>query len=107
MPSPPDERHEPVLIVLGGLPATGKTTIARPLAAALRAAYVRIDSIEAAAHRRRADSRDSDVPGLVKPSWERIRQREYAVWERDLLVIDTAVTAVDDAVRTIRAAAGA
>jgi len=37
-----------MLIVLGGLPATGKTTIARELAAAMGAVHVRIDSIEQA-----------------------------------------------------------
>lgn len=36
------------LIVLGGLPGTGKTTVARPLAHALGAAYLRIDTIEQA-----------------------------------------------------------
>lgn len=35
-----------VLIVLSGLPGVGKTTIARELAAVLRAVHVRIDSIE-------------------------------------------------------------
>jgi len=38
----------PVLIVLGGLPAVGKTTIARELARSLGAVYLRIDSIEQA-----------------------------------------------------------
>ena len=37
-----------VLIVLGGLPGTGKTTIARELARRLRAAHLRIDAVEAA-----------------------------------------------------------
>ena len=37
-----------MLIVFGGLPGTGKTTLARALAAELRAAYVRIDAIETA-----------------------------------------------------------
>ncbi|MFJ9782930.1 AAA family ATPase [Amycolatopsis sp. NPDC101161] len=36
------------LVVLGGLPGTGKSTIARPLARALKAAYLRIDTIEQA-----------------------------------------------------------
>jgi predicted kinase len=37
-----------MLVVLSGLPGVGKTTIARELAAAMRAVYVRIDSIEQA-----------------------------------------------------------
>ena len=36
----------PLLIVFGGLPGTGKTTIARELSRRLRASYVRIDTIE-------------------------------------------------------------
>ena len=35
-----------MLIIFGGLPGTGKTTIARELAARLKAVYLRIDSIE-------------------------------------------------------------
>jgi predicted kinase len=37
-----------MLIIFGGLPATGKTTIARELARQLRATYLRIDTIEQA-----------------------------------------------------------
>lgn len=37
-----------MLVVLGGLPGSGKTTIARTAAEMLRAAYVRIDALEAA-----------------------------------------------------------
>ena len=36
----------PLLIVFGGLPGTGKTTIARELTRRLHASYVRIDAIE-------------------------------------------------------------
>src|ERR1700749_1509087 len=35
-----------MLIVFGGLPGTGKSTIARQLAERLRATYIRIDTIE-------------------------------------------------------------
>ncbi|MPZ34381.1 MAG: AAA family ATPase [Rhodospirillales bacterium] len=37
-----------MLIVFGGLPGTGKTTIARPLARRLQAVHVRLDTIEQA-----------------------------------------------------------
>jgi predicted kinase len=38
----------PALISIGGLPATGKTTVARLVASNRSAAYVRVDSVEAA-----------------------------------------------------------
>src|SRR3984885_14570237 len=41
-------RNSLMLIILGGLPGTGKTTIARELARQLGAVHVRIDSIEEA-----------------------------------------------------------
>src|SRR2546428_383735 len=42
----PSTRLPPMLIVLSGLPGTGKTTIAREVARAIAAVYLRIDSIE-------------------------------------------------------------
>lgn len=39
---------KPSLIILGGLPGTGKTSIAKELAVRLNAVYVRIDTIEQA-----------------------------------------------------------
>ncbi len=56
--------------MLAGLPGTGKSTIAVPLARELRAPYLRID-------------------------------REYEEWDRDRLVIDTAVVSVEKAVDVI------
>lgn len=45
----------PVLLVLGGLPGTGKTTLARAWARSRRAAHVRVDTIEVALQRAGAD----------------------------------------------------
>ena len=150
----------PILIVVGGLPATGKSTVASALVRRTGFAYLRVDRIEQAiiesgglrpplgpvgyvvaygmareqlghgvsviaecvnplgatrdawrevagdngarllevelvctdsdAHRRRAQTRRVDIPGLVLPSWQQITDREYEPWNRDHLVIDTA-----------------
>jgi predicted kinase len=37
-----------ILIIFGGLPGTGKTTLAKALAHRLSAAYLRIDTVEQA-----------------------------------------------------------
>jgi predicted kinase len=162
----------PGLIVLAGLPGTGKSTIAVPLARELGATYLRIDTIEQALvdsgelvepprvagylagyalardqlgiggavvvecvnplkvtrdawksvadqregwlldvelvcsdpaeHRSRVENRSVDVPGLTLPSWQQVLDREYEQWDRDRLVIDTAVVSAEEAVETIR-----
>lgn len=45
------------------------------------------DKIE---HRRRVETRVSDVPGLVAPDWQAVVKRDYHAWDRDHLTIDTA-----------------
>jgi predicted kinase len=151
------------LIVLGGLPGTGKTTIARELTRRLAATYLRIDMIEqrlreaglavgaagyvianalatenlligravvadcvnpvAASrngwrdtakrcaarlveielicsdtdlHRRRVETRPTDVvSGHSQPTWDEVVKRDYAPWDREHLVLDTATEGVD------------
>ena len=151
-----------MFIIFGGLPGTGKTTIARALAEQLEAAYLRIDTIEqairssnvlppdadmgpagyfvayqvaadnlrlgrtvvvdsvnpdsvtrdaykavaereavnfleveivcsdTAEHRRRIEMRQSDIAGLVLPTWQSVVYRPYKNWDRPHLVLDTA-----------------
>lgn len=165
------------LIVISGLPGTGKSSIALPLARRLRAAYLRIDTIEQALvnsgeltaapaamgyvagyalaadqlrvglptiaecvnplkitrdawervaaqhncwilevelvcsdgteHQRRVESRISDIPGLVLPTWQQVVDRAYEPWDRDHLIIDTARSAIPDTVEQIRQKAAA
>ena len=166
-----------MLIVFGGLPGTGKTTIARELARQLGAVHLRIDSIEQALraycvgrrslddagyrvayavaadilsvgrmviadsvnplpvtrdawvavakrtrariveveiicsdpdeHRKRAENRVSDIPGLTLPTWQETISREYCSWDRSHLVVDTARQSVEQSVQILREAIAA
>ena len=50
-----------------------------------------------AEHRRRVETRETDVVGLRLPSWEDVQRREYDAWDRPRLVVDTAGRSVADA----------
>ena len=165
-----------LLIVFGGLPGTGKTTIAKILALRCGAVYLRIDSIEQkireanvlqadvgpagymaayaiaednlrlghvviadsvnplvvtraawrtvahagsadllevevicsdeAEHRRRVETRSSDVPGLTLPDWHAVEHRDYDPWLEPHLTIDTATSNVEEASTRILAEIG-
>lgn len=167
VPAAPREKLSPVLVIVGGLPATGKTTICREVARLTRAVHLRVDTIEqalvdaglgehplgvggylvayavareqliqgqvvlaesvnplpvtrdawravaaaagavalevevtcsdAVEHRRRAESREIDVPGLARTSWSAIEGRVYEPWTGQHLVIDTATSTLDEA----------
>ena len=156
-----------MLVVIGGLPATGKSTMATALAGRTATPYVRVDRIEQAIvdwsplshplgpvgyavahdlaqeqlrlgldvivecvnpvaatrdgwvstaatagaalievevicsdeaeHRRRVETRTSDVEGLAKPTWTGVIEREYEPWTRERLVIDSTTTSPEEA----------
>lgn len=155
-----------MLIVFGGLPGSGKTTLARALAARIGAVHVRVDTIEQALrsidalrvdvgpagyfaaygvvgdnlrvgriviadsvnplkitrdawravgeavpvnvvevevicgdkaeHRRRVETRTSDIAGLKQPTWQAVLDRAYENWDRDHVVVDTATKGVEE-----------
>ena len=55
-----------------------------------------------AEHRRRVETRITDLPGFVPPTWQDVIDCDYRPWDRERLVIDTATTGVDAAVAVIR-----
>jgi predicted kinase len=52
-------------------------------------------------HRRRAETRQPDIPGLVLPSWESVIARARDPWESADLSLDTASQSVAQAVAAI------
>jgi predicted kinase len=80
----------PVLIIFGGLPGTGKTTLARELARQTGAVFVRIDSIEEAI-------RESGV--LTGPIQDAGYRAAYAIAEDNLRA---GLTVVADSVNPLR-----
>jgi predicted kinase len=55
-------------------------------------------------HRRRVETRASEVHGLILPGWREVLERDYQPWDRGHLTIDTAGRSVDDCVRVAREA---
>jgi predicted kinase len=74
--------------------------------AGVRAIEVEVQCSDVDEHRRRVEARIADLPGLSVPTWEEVLSREYAPWNREHLVLDTADRTVDQNVKTLREALG-
>jgi len=53
-------------------------------------------------HRRRIETRMTDIHGFAPPTWAEVRAREYQPWDRDRLVIDTAGRSIEQNVKIIQ-----
>lgn len=65
---------------------------------------------DTAAHRRRVETRQVEVEGLVAPTWDEVRNQHDEAWNRPHLVLDSASLSVTKSVEAIleaMAAAGA
>jgi predicted kinase len=58
---------------------------------------------DSAEHRRRVETRVTEVPGLVLPTWESVRQRDYQAWDRPHRVLDTAALSAEACVAVVLA----
>jgi predicted kinase len=49
-------------------------------------------------HRRRIETRSSDIAGLSLPDWNAVAGRAYAAWNRDHFTVDTARRSLEECV---------
>lgn len=54
-------------------------------------------------HRRRVESRTGDIPDHRLPTWQQVLARDYHPWDRERLVVDTALLTVEQAAQAILA----
>jgi len=70
---------------------------------AARLFEVEIICTDLAEHRRRVESRVTDIEGLVLPRWDKVMSRTYDPWDREHFVLDTAGASVDRLVDALEA----
>lgn len=54
-------------------------------------------------HQQRVETRTSDIVGLKLPTWDEVVNRDYEPWDREHLVLDTAVSSLDDLLQQVEA----
>ena len=47
-------------------------------------------------HRKRVESRSSNIPSLILPTWQEVIDREYHEWKEERIVIDTANMTIEE-----------
>ena len=63
--------------------------------AGCQSAEVEVICSDADEHRRRIETRISDIPGKKLPTWQKVLDRDYEPWLREHITIDTAGKSVD------------
>jgi predicted kinase len=90
--------HTVIADSVNGLGVTRAAWLAVADRSASPAVELEVVCSDKAEHRRRAETRLSDVPGLTKPTWEEITNRVYEDWGSRPFVIDTAKKSPDELV---------
>ena len=71
--------------------------------AGVRAIEVELICSDAAEHRRRVETRTSDLEGHRVPTWAEVQSHDYRPWDRDRLIVDTTMWSSDQVVQRVRA----
>jgi len=86
------------------LPVTRSAWAAVASQAGAVAINVEVRCSDAIEHRRRVETRVSEISGLKLPSWEEVTSREYQTWADEHIVIDTAGRSVESCLKELRTA---
>ncbi|WP_097302968.1 AAA family ATPase [Pseudomonas chlororaphis] len=62
---------------------------------------VEVVCTDIAEHRRRVESRETNVPGLRPPSWQSVLDHDYQAWSGERLRLDSSLLSPAEAVRII------
>lgn len=73
---------------------------------AARAVSVEVVCSDVDEHKRRVESRSPDIARHRLPSWSEVMAHDYRPWDRDRLIVDTALLSVPQSVRAIVSAVG-
>jgi predicted kinase len=85
------------------LPVTRDAWVAVAARAAAQVLEVEIVCSDVEEHRRRGETRSSDVAGLRLPTWQEVQARDYQAWDRPRLVVDTAGQSAEAALAEVLA----
>ena len=89
--------HSVVADSVNPLPVTREAWRSVAASAACEVIEVEIICSDGAEHRRRVETRTTDVPGLAIPTWEQVLQRDYTPWDHPRIVVDTAYCSIAQA----------
>ncbi len=64
--------------------------------ASARLVEIEVICSDPALHRRRVETRTTDIDGLVLPTWQAVLDRDYARWDRPRIELDTARATVEE-----------
>ncbi|MDR0968277.1 MAG: AAA family ATPase [Holosporaceae bacterium] len=52
-------------------------------------------------HKKRIETRKSDIPNLIEPTWSEVQNRTYEAWSREHIVIDTSKFSINESAAMI------
>ncbi len=65
--------------------------------------FVNIEIVcsDKAEHKKRVETRDSEIDNLKLPTWHDVEKREFHSWEKERIIIDTANKSIEDSAKEL------